>query len=162
MKIKCNKSTESIKLWCVQLFIFVFSLTWVHVRGLIFVELHGFYPMTDCQISPGIKKASKIFQLYTQKSFLSLLPICVWIHPPAHPQHTHTHTQWKKKNSAFMQYKITFWNLPILHTVMSLGIRRIEKLMKNWRKPEASRELGSLSTHTIWLRYWQKCLAGTL
>ncbi len=137
-----------------------------HGFSLIFVELHGFYPMTDCQISPGIKKASKIFQPYTQKSFLSLLPICVWIHPPAHPQHTrthtHTHTQWKKKNSAFMQYKITFWNLPILHTVMSLGIRRIEKLMKNWRKPEASRELGSLSPHTIWLRYWQKCLAGTL
>jgi len=60
-----------------------------HGFSLIFTGLHRFHPMTDCQISPGIKKASKLFLPHTQKSFLSLLPICVWIHPPT------THTQWK-------------------------------------------------------------------
>lgn len=64
-----------------------------------------------------------------------------------HPQHT----QWKlEENSAFMQYKITFWKLPILRTVMSFGIRCIEKLMKNWRKPEApQRTQFIMSSHNL-------------
>lgn len=140
----------------------IISLRVYSYRGfsLIFAGLHRFHPMTDCQISPGIKKASKIFLPYTQKSVLSLLPICVWIHPPT--THTHIHNESWEKNSAFTEYKITIWHLSILRTTMSSGIRSIEELMKNWRKPEALRELSSLRLHTIWLQYWQKWLAGTL